>query len=436
MVKKRQLAVQSVLDERRLKEFLAAQCVKPVHAKRIWKYVIAKGAEGGIDDVPELPNKVYENLPAIFGDEFLTSTLVSEQTSTDGTTTKLLLELQDGLRVESVIMRYDTSMKRSDESESGSVAGDYGNKRATLCVSSQVGCAMGCTFCATGTMGMIGNLTAGEILEQLVLANRVTKIRNVVFMGMGEPLNNYEEVLGAVQAMIDPQRFGLSPGHITVSTVGVIPNIIRLANDLPTVNFALSLHAPTQELRLPIVPSAKAYPLAKLMDAVDRHHRISGRSVFIEYVMLCGVNDQPEHARLLGQLLSPRKHHVTVNLIPWNPMLATNGAEPFDAPDPNNIKVFHQTMLGEFGIPTTIRMTMGQDIDGACGQLAIQKGVKGPSHNSDIEDLVSDKPGKSTKPIKTKKTSGRPLKRNAANQNSELACSVADVPRNADDRSW
>eukprot|EP00854_Cymbomonas_tetramitiformis_P020500 gene20500-24572_t len=272
----------------------------------IWKHSILHGIQGTIADIPELPKKVYEVVPQEFGDSLGTSKIVEQNTSSDGTTTKILLEFQDGLRAESVIMRYDSALGRNTEAN----ASRAGNKRATLCVSSQVGCQMGCTFCATGTMGLIGDLTAGEILEQLVMANKITPIRNIVFMGMGEPLNNYAEVVGAVNAMIDPRRFGLSPAHVTVSTVGVVPRIIQastgfspaivtipmmgvayqwpkgdvggvwtgetmqMAEDLPAVNFALSLHAPTQELRVKIVPSAKAFPLDKLMAAVDRHHEI------------------------------------------------------------------------------------------------------------------------------------------------------------------
>ncbi|KAK3259673.1 hypothetical protein CYMTET_31345 [Cymbomonas tetramitiformis] len=312
----------------------------------IWKHSILHGIQGTIADIPELPKKVYEVVPQEFGDSLGTSKIVEQNTSSDGTTTKILLEFQDGLRAESVIMRYDSALGRNTEAN----ASRAGNKRATLCVSSQVGCQMGCTFCATGTMGLIGDLTAGEILEQLVMANKITPIRNIVFMGMGEPLNNYAEVVGAVNAMIDPRRFGLSPAHVTVSTVGVVPRIIQMAEDLPAVNFALSLHAPTQELRVKIVPSAKAFPLDKLMAAVDRHHEISGRAVFIEYVMLSEVNDGEEQARQLAELLTPRKGHVTVNLIPWNPMLAKDGAEPFDAPNPDNIQRF-QITLKECGIP-------------------------------------------------------------------------------------
>lgn len=223
----------------------------------------------------------------------VTSTIDSRPTSKDGTTTKMAIKLQDGQLVESVLMRHVSA----------------GGSRATLCVSSQVGCAMGCTFCATGTMGIRGNLCSGEILEQLVHAGKVlaeelnltitrtsteeyksddmiisadgsTKkkidldlafVRNIVFMGMGEPLNNYDNVLTACRAMIDRRRWNLAHGRVTVSTVGVTPNMRRLTKDLPEVNLALSLHAPNQPMREAIVPTAKMYPIQDMVDALDEH---------------------------------------------------------------------------------------------------------------------------------------------------------------------
>jgi sorting nexin-8 len=207
----------------------------------------------------------------------VTSTVDQARTSADGTTTKLAVRLHDGHLVESVLMRYVT--------KDGS--------RVSLCVSSQVGCAMGCTFCATGTMGIRGNLTTGEILEQIVHADRILAkeaaieghnlkennerkknldlVRNVVFMGMGEPLNNYDNVVEACRGLIDRKRWNLAHGKVTVSTVGVTPRILDLTRDLPEVSLALSLHAPNQEMRSKIVPAAKAYKIEGLIDALDRH---------------------------------------------------------------------------------------------------------------------------------------------------------------------
>lgn len=203
----------------------------------------------------------------------ISSTVDQARTSADGSTTKLAVRLHDGYLVESVLMRYNSK--------------DRG--RASLCVSSQVGCAMGCTFCATGTMGIRGDLTTGEILEQIVHAGRVLAqeyldrlkenhvnakhdlVRNVVFMGMGEPLNNYDNVVEACRGLIDRKRWNLSHGRVTVSTVGVTPKIHDLTRDLPEVSLALSLHAPNQEMRTKIVPAAKAYKIEGLIEALDRH---------------------------------------------------------------------------------------------------------------------------------------------------------------------
>ena len=223
---------------------------------------------------------------------------------------------------------------------------ESGGKRATLCVSSQVGCAMGCTFCATGTMGKLRSLSAAEILEQADFALAVLqsssspspsgsngssasppsspssgwRLRNVVMMGMGEPLDAYPAVVAAVRTLTSSARFGLRRSAVTVSTVGVVPRIRTLARDLPGISLALSLHAPTQELRQRIVPSARAWPLAKLLAAVDDYQRESGQRVFVEYVLLRGVNDSVGCGLLLGELLAGRD--VVVNLIPWNPVEA------------------------------------------------------------------------------------------------------------------
>lgn len=183
------------------------------------------------------------------------------------------MQLQDGLSVEAVIMTYAGNSSSED---------CPGKSRATVCVSSEVGCQMGCTFCATGTMGLIAELTPGEIVEQLVHARAVKTVRNVVFMGMGEPLNNYNAVAAAIRLMIHPQIFALKQRSITVSTVGVVHRLAALARDLPGVSLALSLHAPNQELRRLIVPSAQAFKLDKLMAAVDAYMTATGNRVFIE----------------------------------------------------------------------------------------------------------------------------------------------------------
>ena len=353
-----------------------------------------------------------------------TTTLVAARASPGGGATKLLLRLQDGLEVESVIMEYDTTAD----------GGARGGLRRTLCVSSQAGCAMGCTFCATGTMGELGSLFACEILEQADWAAAAVAdaaraataltpatppppsrrpsafaIRNVVFMGMGEPLNNYDAVVAAVRGLTDSRRFGLRRSAVTVSTVGVVPRLRTLAADMPGVSLALSLHAPDQETRLRIVPSAKAYPLPRLMDAVARYQASSGRRVFVEYVLLAGVNDAVAQADALAELL--RGRDVVVNLIPWNPVPpapvkgggergqdAASAVEPpelFAAPAAAAVDAF-AAALRAAGLPATVRKELGHDVAAACGQLALTAKVEGPGRGGgaarDIEDAVAAPP--------------------------------------------
>ena len=280
---------------------------------------------------------------------------------------------------------------------------------------------MGCTFCATGTLGELGNLTSGEILEQVVHAQRLFApggvhhdpakaaaapgrekhatpptwvsgtgrglgVRNVVFMGMGEPLNNYDEVITALGPMTDPQCFGLAPSRCTVSTVGVIPRMRTLVEDAPGVNLALSLHAPNQTLRERIVPTATAYKLPALMDALDDYLRCGPKvRTMVEYCVLGGVNDTPECAAELGELLKGKD--IILNLIPYNPTDVPMGHSP---PDPEAVKRMQELCAGA-GVFTTVRQEMGQDIAGACGQLALKRGpgeepVDGVG--GDIEDLA------------------------------------------------
>ena len=354
--------------------------------------------------VPNLPAFARERLPEAFA--LLTSSVDSVATSGDLTTTKFVVKLQDGHRVESVLMRHDGG-------------------RNTLCVSSQVGCKMGCTFCATGTLGELGNLTAGEILEQLAHARaylaaraRVSRdgganatdayhsdashhsaaiktethsvapsfVTNVVFMGMGEPLNNYDAVCASIGPMSDARVFAVAPSRVTVSTVGVVPRMLALARDHPEVRLALSLHAPTQALREQIVPTATAYPLPKIMAALDAYLAAGARArtrAMIEYCVLGGVNDDEAHAIQLGELLDGRD--VIVNLIPFNPTDTPMGHTP---PTREAVRAMAAVLAGPpFGLRTTVRKEMGQDIAGACGQLALDArgGKRAPS--GDLEDL-------------------------------------------------
>ena len=298
-----------------------------------------------------------------------TTRVVSESESRDKATSKLVVELRDGHRVEACVMRHEKG-------------------RTTLCVSSQVGCKMGCTFCATGTLGELGNLSAGEILEQLAHASARANVRNVVFMGMGEPLNNYDEVIEACKGMTDPHAFALAPSKITVSTVGVIPRMKTLTRDAPGTCLALSLHAPTQELRQKIVPTATAYKLDALMETLDEYLASGPKmKTMIEYCVLGGVNDSEECARLLGELLFGKE--VIVNLIPLNPTDTPAGHVP---PKPEAVKKMLEILTQKYKLFTTVRHEMGQDIAGACGQLAL----KTPASTGDMEDMMGANANKST----------------------------------------
>jgi len=335
--------------------------------------------EFNISMMPDaLPKALYE---AFKSWRVLTTKVVHVMESSDYVTTKLLIELSTGNQVESVLLRH--------------------NKRTTLCISSQVGCKMGCTFCATGTLGQRANLTGGEIQEQLFHANRFLKmckeprdVTNIVFMGMGEPLNNYKAVVAACQAMIDTSRFSLSASKVTVSTVGVVNRMRTLHRDVPGISLALSLHAPNQELRLKIIPTAGAYPIPKLMEAMQEYIESKGRDdafVMIEYILLSGVNDMPEIAHELGELLKPFGESAKVNLIPYNPIFNAEGlAKTFKPPTEEDIATFQNIVQNEHNIFCTVRTEMGQDANAACGQLAcVSEDAK--SKQVDIEDLYRER---------------------------------------------
>lgn len=342
----------------------------------IWKHVI-QNPNCQWEDIPSLPSGAYPLLRSKFVP--LTSTLHSAVESNDGVTTKLLIKLQNGAFVEAVIMRYDTRL--------GKINGKPrpGGPRSTLCISSQVGCKMGCRFCATGSMGFKNNLSSGEIVEQLVHASNLSPIRNVVFMGMGEPLNNYSALVEAIKVMIT-SPFQLSPRKITVSTVGIIHAINQLHNDVPNINLAVSLHAPVQDIRCQIMPAARAFPLERLMDALQAYQKRSQQKIFIEYIMLDGVNDEEQHAHQLGKLLDT--FQVVVNLIPFNPI---GSLSDFRTSNDQKVIRFQKTLRDIYGIRTTVRKQMGQDISGACGQLVVnlpnKQSIGRADVLTDIEDL-------------------------------------------------
>ncbi len=275
-----------------------------------------------------------------------------------GRTRKSVWRLFDGATVESVLMRYPG--------------------RVTMCVSSQAGCGMNCPFCATGQAGLTRNMSAGEIVDQVVAGARMLRdgeiaggpgrVSNVVFMGMGEPLANYKAVLGAVRRLTDPtpDGLGLSQRNVTVSTVGLVPAMDRLTAEDLNVTLALSLHAPDDELRDTLVPVNTRWKVAEVLDAARRYFDATGRRVSIEYALIRDINDHAWRADLLGTELNRRgRGWVHVNPIPLNP---TPGSK-WTASDPDVERTF-VTRLRAHGIPTTVRDTRGRDIDGACGQLA------------------------------------------------------------------
>jgi 23S rRNA (adenine2503-C2)-methyltransferase len=287
---------------------------------------------------------------------------VRRQTCDGGTTVKTLWRLFDGARVESVLMRYPD--------------------RVTVCVSSQAGCGMNCPFCATGQAGLTRNMSTGEIVEQVVAAARAVargevpggrpgaadRISNVVFMGMGEPLANYNAVLGAVRRFTDPvpDGLGISARGVTVSTVGLVPAIQRLAGEGLPVTLALSLHAPDDELRDELVPINTRWRVAEALDAARHYFEVTGRRVSIEYALIRDVNDHAWRGDRLGRLLAARgKGWVHVNPIPLNP---TPGSR-WTASDPHVMHGFVEAIRAH-GVPVTVRDTRGKEIDGACGQLA------------------------------------------------------------------
>lgn len=307
----------------------------------------------------DLPTAVRDQIGPVLLPPLLTELRRSE--TDDGTTRKTLWRLHDGALVESVLMRYP--------------ARNGSRERITVCVSSQAGCGMACPFCATGQGGLTRNMSTAEIVEQVRVAARAAvdgelgggpgRLSNVVFMGMGEPLANVSRVLASLRRLIDPapNGFGISRRSITVSTVGLVPAIAKLADADLDVTLAVSLHAPDDELRNTLVPVNTRWKVAEVLAAADEYAAKTGRRYSIEYAMIRDVNDQPWRAQLLGDLLAPRLAHV--NLIPLNP---TPGSQ-WDASPKQAERTFVEKLQVR-GVSVTVRDTRGRDIDGACGQLA------------------------------------------------------------------
>ena len=303
-------------------------------AKQVWEWT-ARGVSG-YDEMTNLPAALRERLTAEV--PFSSLTLADEAHSSDGTV-KALFHTHDGRPIEAVLMRYR-------------------DERRSLCLSSQSGCPLTCTFCATGAMKFGRNLTAGEILDQALHFRRMEAVDHAVFMGMGEPMMNLPSVLAACEKLPD---VGITSRRTAISTVGWIPGIDALAEQPRPIRLALSLHAADETLRSEIMPVNDRYPLADVLAACRRFYEAKRRMVFVEYVMLKGVNDRYEQAVALAQVLDPKMFKV--NLIPYNP------TGMYDGSSRDAIAAF-KAALEEHGIGATIRLTRGRDIDAACGQLA------------------------------------------------------------------
>ncbi|HET7520531.1 MAG TPA: 23S rRNA (adenine(2503)-C(2))-methyltransferase RlmN [Candidatus Limnocylindria bacterium] len=317
----------------------------------------------GFDDITDLPVGLRANLADAFRFSTIEASHVLE--ADGGLTAKAVHQLADGQRVESVLMRYRGRGGRPE--------------RTTICISSQAGCAVGCPFCATGQAGFARQLTPGEIVDQVLHWHRAPWLAlgadwhraaapghyNIVFMGMGEPLNNTDRVFEAVRLLNDPERLGIGARHITVSTSGVVPNMDRMVDELPQVNLAISLHAADDRLRDELVPINRKWPVAAVVDAGQRFAARTGRRVSLEYVMIDGMNDTLPMAERLAEHARGWRSHV--NLIPLNP---TPGSRWSGTP-PARVAAFAE-VLRAAGVAVTVRDTRGREIEAACGQLHAQ----------------------------------------------------------------
>ena len=323
------------MDLALLERTLADLGQPPFRARQIWEWA-ARGA-GGYEEMTNVPldlrAQLQESVP------FSSLTVEGIATSADGTV-KTLFRTADGHPVEAVLMRYRDG-------------------RRSVCVSAQSGCPLTCTFCATGQMRFGRNLRAGEILDQVLQFRRIEPVNHLVFMGMGEPFMNYDEVLSAARRLPD---VGITHRRTTISTVGWMPGLKRFVDEVEEpVRLALSLHAADPRIRSSIMPVNDRYPLPSLLDECRRYFELRRRKVFVEYVMLAGVNDSPDRAGELAALLDPKVFKV--NLIPYNP------TGMYDGSSRATIAAF-KAVLDRARLPATVRLTRGRDIEAACGQLA------------------------------------------------------------------
>ncbi len=316
-------------------------------AKQIWQGLYQQ-YWATPDEFSQLSKALRQKITDNF--KFSHLTAATELHSSDQQTVKLLFTLPDGQAIETVLMKY--------------------KDRNTLCISTQAGCAMGCTFCATGQMGFRRNLSSGEIVEQVLYFARSLKaqdesVTNVVFMGMGEPFHNYDNTMAAIDRLNNSEGFNFGARRFTISTVGLIPAIKRFAQEKRQVNLAISLHATGNHLRTSMLPINKTYPIPELLDACREYIQLTNRRITFEWALIYDVNDTAEHAHQLGRLLEGMLCHV--NVIPLNP---TTGYDGKSSP-PERVQEF-QEILGQYGVTCTARLRRGIDISAGCGQLAIK----------------------------------------------------------------
>lgn len=325
-----------------LKTWLAERGHAAFRAAQVRKWVFQHRAESS-EDMSDLPKGLRTELATEF--QLWTSKIARHSQSGDGTE-KLLLELNDGGRIECVLLRDDD--------------------RRTICISTQVGCAMGCVFCASGLDGVDRNLTSGEIVEQTLLLQRLLpedeRLSNIVVMGMGEPLANLDNLLPALDEASSDDGLGIGHRKITISTVGLPKQLHRLCELNTRYHLAVSLHAPNDKLRNQIVPVNKNIGLAEIISAADRYLEVSNRRLTFEYILLAGINDQPEHARELVKLLRGRT--AFLNVIPYNPVAGL----PYKTPSAAAVRQFRDILV-DGGINVKFRQRKGDDINAACGQL-------------------------------------------------------------------
>lgn len=365
------------LGRAELATFVAGLGEPRYRAAQVWRWLY----RGLVDDfgaMTDLPAALRGRLAA--SARLHTLSEAARTDNPDGLATKVLFRLRDGQSIETVLMHYvdpadDPGAEGRAEAEPHDAAADAAADaetpipvgRHTVCLSTQAGCAMGCVFCATGQMGLVRDLDRGECVEQLAwcarrLAAAGERLTNVVFMGMGEPLANWEATWGTVETLVDPAGFGLSPRRITISTVGIVPGIDRLARTGLPVRLAVSLHAPDDALRGALVAVNATYGIEAILAACRRYQAAGGRRITFEYVLIDGVNDHPAQAARLAAVLRGLGAHV--NLIPLNP---TDGSDLRPSPYPR--AVAFERVLRHAGLGTTLRMRRGIEIQAGCGQL-------------------------------------------------------------------